>query len=353
MEMNISEENSTLTDCRLRFDKFDFKVQAALRSVIGLLSAVCCALVIFIIVLFKKYTFYTQRLILYLAIAAMIHAFSFSLTRVNYYTPRPIEDYYCNFGALLNHYTAANEVLSVCFMTLNLVVKAVCNRSTAKAEPFIVVAIFLLPATWCWVPYVLEGGYGTGKGWCTIRTLNADCTPYRYEVWLQFGLRYIPLYTLMLIIIISIVLLGIRVNMGSMKWVGKWDTVDSAIRENLKREILSIIWYPIIFILFNIFSLINQIYTTVHPNPKDLPAAYSVLIYLGVLTTPLRGAFIALAFALDRETRKRLRLTQCRAACLEWVRRKETVQDFALKSNKFVESYYTAPYHAIKESTPM
>ena len=352
MEMNMSEENSTFTDCRLPFDKLDFKVQAALRSVIGLFSAVCCALVIFIIVLFKKYTFYTQRLILYLAIAAMIHAFSFCLTRVNYTSPRPIEDDYCKFGALLNHYTAANEVLSVCFMTLNLVVKAVCNRSTVKAEPFIVVTIFLLPATWSWVPYVLEG-YGTAKGWCTIRTLNADCTPYRYEAWLQFGLRYIPLYTLMLITIISIVLVGVRVNMGSMKWVGKWDTVDSAIRENLKKEILSIIWYPIIFIMFTIFSLINQIYTAIHTDPKDLPTAYFVLIYLRVLTTPLRGAFIALAFALDRETRKRLRPTQCRAACLEWVRRKETVKEFALKASPFRESYYTAPYHELKESTPM
>ena len=335
------------------FDTLDFKVQAALRSTIGLFSVVCCALVIFIIVLFKKYTFYTQRLILYLAIAAMIHAFSFCLTRVNYSTPRPIEDNYCKFGALLNHYTAANEVLSVCFMTLNVVVKAVCNRSTMKAEPFIVAAIFLLPATWCWVPYVLEGGYGTAKGWCTIRTLNADCTPYRYEAWLQFGLRYIPLYMLMLITIISIVLVGVRVNMRSAKWVRKWDTVNSAIRENLKREILSIIWYPIIFILFNFFSLINQIYTTIHPDPKDLPTAYFVLIYLRILTTPLRGAFIALAFALDRETRKRLTVTQCRAACLEWVRRKETVRDFALESSNFMESYSLTPYHEFTESTHM
>jgi hypothetical protein len=350
MEMNISEDNSTLTaDCLLRFDRFDFKVQAALRSVIGLFSAVCCALVIFIIVLFKKYKFYTQRLILYLAIAAMIHAFSFCLTRVNYTSPRPIEDNYCNFGALLNHYTAANEVLSVCFMTLNLVVKAVCNRSTVKAEPFIVLAIFLLPATWCWVPYVLEGGYGTTKGWCTIRTLNEDCTPYRYEAWLQFGLRYIPLYTLMLITIISIVLVGFRMNMASMKW----DTVNSAIRENLKREILSIILYPIIFILFNIFSLINQIYTTIHPDLKEVPPAYVVLIYLRVLTTPLRGAFIALAFALDKETRKRLRLTHCRAACLEWVRGRETVKDFKLENSKFMESYNTTPYHEFTESTTM
>ena len=350
--LTISEDNSTLNNCHLRFDTLDFKVQAALRSVIGLFSSACCALVVFMIVLFKKYTFYTQRLILYLAIAAMVHAFSFSLTRVNYYSPRPIEDNYCYFGGLLNHYTAANEVLSICFMTLNLVVKAVCNRSTVKVEPLIVVVIFLLPASWCWVPIVLNG-YGTAKGWCTIRTLNADCTPYRYEAWLQFGLRYVPLYTLMLLTLVSVVLVGIRVKMGSMKWTGRWNAVNSSIRENLKREILSIIWYPIIFILFNIFSLINQIYAAVRPDPLELPPAYSILLYLRILTSPLRGAVIALAFALDKETRKRLRSTQCKAACLEWISKKETVEDFALENNNFVESYYTTPYYQVKQSTPL
>ena len=336
-----SEENSTRTPCVADFNTVDFKVQAALRSLIGLFSSACCALVVVIVVLFKKYKFYTQRLILYLAIAAMIHAFSNTLTRVNYYSPRPIEDPYCNFGGLLNHYTAANEVLSVCFVTLNLVVKALFYRSTVKAEPLIVAAIFLLPASWYWVPVWLNA-YGTAGGWCTIRTLNSDCTRYKYEPWLQLGLRYIPLYSLMLITLVSIVLVAMKTSMSSTKWAGRWDSVAMM---SLKKEIRSVIWYPIIFLLFNIFSLTNQI---VRAATGQMPP--SALIYLRILTSTFRGAFIALAFALDKETRKRLRLAQCKAACLEWLGRRETVEEYGLSDTQFVESFHSIHYRSAPQT---
>lgn len=346
------KDNSTETpSCILLFDTVDFKVQAALRSVIGLFSCVCCALVVFIIVLFKKYKFYSQRLILYLAITAAIHAFSYSLTRVNYYTPREIEDRYCFFGGLLNHYTAANEVLSVCFMTLNLVVKALCRRSTVKAEPVIVVVIFLLPASWYWVPLWLNA-YGTAGGWCTIRTLNSDCTRYEYEPWLQLGLRYIPLYSLMLLTLVSIVLVAMKTTTctrtwTSTKWVGRWDPVaETAARQKLKKDIRLVIWYPIIFILFNIFALINQIFRAAGSKPP------SFLIYCRIFTSTIRGAVIALAFALDSETRQRLRPAQCKASCLEWLGRRETVEEYAFDSAAadYMESYRSVPYCSAGES---
>ena len=337
VNITAQEENSTLS-CHLQYDTIDFKVQAALRSAIGLFSFACCGMVVFIIVLFKKYKFYTQRLILYLSIAAMIHAFSYTLTRINYSTPRPIEDRYCYFGGLINHYTAANEVLSVCCVTLSLVVRALCNRNTAKAEPVFVVVIFLLPASWFWVPIWLKG-YGTIGGWCSIRILNTNCSPYRYEPWLQLGLRYIPLYTLMFVILVSIILVATRTAMEHMRRSSKWDPAAGvSMKENLKKEIQPLIWYPIIFLLLNIFLLINQIHEAIH---SEVPP--SVLIYLRILTSPLRGAFIAIAFALDSETRSRLRPAQCKAACLDWVGR-ETVEDFSLANSNFVESYFSVPY---------
>ena len=338
-------ENTTELPCHLRFDTADFKAQAALRAVIGLFSCACCILVIAIIVLFKKYRFYTQRLILYLAIAAMLHAFSYPLTRVNYYSPRPIEDRYCYFGGLFNHYTAANEVLSVCIMTLNLVVKALFNQSTEKAEPLFVLIIFLLPASWFWVPLWLQA-YGTAGGWCTIRTFNSDCSPYRNEPWLQLGLRYIPLYSLMMLTLISIILVAMRTTMmSSVAWVGRWSLqANAATKESVRREIRSLIWYPIIFILLNMFAFANQICSAVGIPPP------SVLVYLRIFSSTFRGAFIALAFALDRETRKRLRPAQCKAACFEWVGSKDNIEEFVLSGRTFVESFHSAPYHDASQS---
>ena len=340
-DMNATTE---LEPCYQRyiFETTELKIQAALRSAVGLFSFVCCSSVVFIIILFKKYKFYTQRLILYLAIVTMIHAFSYVLTRVNYYTPRLIDDPYCYFSGVLNHYTAANGVLSIWCITLNLLTKTLCNRSTVKAEPIFVAVIIFLPALWLWVPIWLRA-YGTAGAWCSIRSMNSDCTPYKYRTWLRFGLWYIPLYILMFAIVVSLILAAVRISRGSRKWVGKWDPEIVVMRQTLKREILSLIWYPLIYLLLNTFSLIDQIHDAVNPmNPS------AVLTYLRIFTSTLRGAFIALAFGLDRETRSRLRPAQCRAACLEWVGGRETkIEDLIMSNSSFQESY--VPYEAVSE----
>ena len=329
------EENAT--DCHLRYDTLHYKVQAALRAAIGLFSFVCCAMVVFIIVLFKKYKFYSQRLILYLSIAAMFHAFSYTLTRVNYSTPRPIDDRYCYFGGLFNHYTAMNSVLSIWCITFNLLVKTLCSRSTVKAEPVFVAIIFFLPLMWFWVPIWLKA-YGTAGGWCTIKAFNADCTSYKYRSWLTFGMWYTPLYILMFVILVSMIFIAIRTARESGRWVGKWDPEMVVRRQSLKREIRSLIWYPLIFLLLNTFSLISQIYSAVHSMTSS-----PVLVYLRIFTSTLRGAFIALAFALDSETRSRLRPAQCKAACLDWVGSREAIEEYDVSSSSFQESY--VPYH--------
>ena len=147
----------------------------------------------------------------------------------------------------------------------------------------------------------------------------------------------------MFVILVSLILVAVKLSRGSKKWVGKWDPEIVVMRQTLKREILSLMWYPLIFLLLNTFSLIDQIHDAVNPmNPS------AVLTYLRIFTSTLRGAFIALAFGLDRETRSRLRPAQCRAACMEWVAGRETqIEDFVVSNSSFQESY--VPYEAIED----
>lgn len=337
---SASDINSTVS-CYEMYETVDYKVQAALRAAVGFTSFICCASVVFIIVLFKKYKFYTQRLILYLSIVTMIHAFSYTITRVNYYTARPIEDHYCYFSGLLNHYSAFMGLLSILIITFNLLTKILCNCSTVKAEPVFVLIIFFLPMLWLWVPIWLKA-YGTVGGWCSIRSLNVDCTPYADRSWLRFGLWYIPLYTLMFIIVICMILAAITVARESRRWIGKWDPETIVRSQTIKKEIITLLWYPLIFLLLNTFSLINQIYDAINPmNPS------AVLIYLRIFTSTARGAFIALAYGLDRDTRNRLRSVQCKAACVEWVGGHKMVKDFTIRSSSFQES--GGPYQNMDE----
>lgn len=300
---------SNETDCQLAYDSTQYKILASVRTAIGLLSFMACFGVVLIILAFKKYRVFIQRLVLYLAITAMIHSISYCTTRVNYYTPRPILDNYCYFGGLFNHYTAAVELISIWCIMISIFVNAMFRRSTQKLEIVYLLATFFGPSLWFWVPIVLKS-YGTSGGWCGIRFLNADCSRYEDGTIIQFGIWYIPLYISLIVIFLGMVIVGVKSVRDVVKWHGRFDPLSKRMKQILRNEVKPLIWYPIIYLLFNSFSLISQIYQAVHPNEPSI-----VLTYFRVISSPLRGAVIALAYTLDRDTRRRLTPRHCRALC--------------------------------------
>ena len=71
--------------------------------------------------------------------------------------------------------------------------------------------------------------------------------------------------------------------------------------KNDLKEVRYLAIYPIIYLVLNIFSLINRLDTAFQGDDAEI-----ALYYLHVLTSPLRGAVIAVVFVLDPETLKRL-----------------------------------------------
>ena len=303
------EENTT--QCYLYLESKELKIQAAVRASIGFLSFLCCVGVIIVIVAFKKYRVFIQRLVLYLAISAAIHSISYSMARVNFYSTRPILDPYCYFGGFFNHYTSAVELISIWCITISLFVKAMFKKSTNKLEIVYVLATYLGPSLWFWVP-LWKQSYGTSGGWCGIRFLNEDCSRYGEGTAIAFGIWYVPLYVSLTIIFIAMVIVAIKSVRDVYVWSGQYDPTEKKKKETIRNEIRPLVWYPIIYLVLNSFSLISQIYRAVHPNDPSI-----ILTYLRVITSPLRGAIIALVFALDKDTRSRLTPTHCRALCHE------------------------------------
>lgn len=322
--------------CLAFLDSLEFKTLAAVRASIGFLSFVCCVGVLIVIVLFKKYIFFLQRLVLYLTISATVHSFSYTIARVNYYTTRPILDTYCYFGGFINNYTAAVELISIWCITISIFSEAVLKKNTQKLEPFFVLSTYLGPCLWFWIP-LWKQSYGTSGGWCGLRFLNEDCSPYRDGLQITFGMWYIPLYVSMAIIFMALLIIAIKSLRDLYMWHGRYDQNERKKKEVLQKEIKSLLWYPIIYLLLNSFSLFSQIYRAVHPrNPSIL------LTYLRVITAPLRGAIIAVVFVLDKETRSRLSLANCRALCREW-RQGDRVEEYPTLTG--VTDSYTVPYH--------
>ena len=113
-------EDGNYSNCSLRYDSTNFKILAGLRAGVGFISALCCIAVIIIIFLLKKHKLFSQRLILNIAVAALIHSLSYTTARVNFYTVRQIEDPYCYFGGLFNDYAATVELISIWFIAINI-----------------------------------------------------------------------------------------------------------------------------------------------------------------------------------------------------------------------------------------
>ena len=300
--VSISNATNTMTSNCTYYDSVGFTVIAAIRAVVGLFSALCCLLVIGMIAYLKKYLIYSQRLILYLAIAAFLHSLSYTLARVNYYTPRYLFDDYCYFGGFINLYSSWAEVLALCCLTFNVFVNAVMDRWPSTSLQYVYLAVmFLGPLVWCWVPFI-HHTYASSIVWCDLRTVDEQCNRFVFGDILKFAFWYIPMFILVFICVLVTIFAAIMIQMRSRMWYRIFNPDNQQTGWKLKNEVKPLIWYPVVYVLLNMFSLANRIDVAVR-SPED---SAIVLWYLHVLTSPLRGAFIAIVYAFDPQVRKRI-----------------------------------------------
>ena len=277
----------------------DFIPIAAIRATVGTISAAACVFLVILVLLLQKYKYsLCQRLILYLAVAAFFHSLSYPLARVNYYTPRKLLSPYCNFGGFFNLYTSWIEVLALTCLTLGSFINGVLQKHLPRWAELLYIGLpYVLPLFWCWIPFI-DHSFGSGSAWCDIRTLNVDCSQFILGAVLRFIIWYIPLAVILIFLFVFALLVFFRTG-WALKSEGS-SAMKQWQKEDLK-EIRYLVIYPIVYLLLNIFSFINRLDIAIQENEALL-----VFYYLHILSSPLRGAVIALVFAFDPDTRKRL-----------------------------------------------
>ena len=295
-----TSNTTTPGNCTYYDESVVFTVAAGIRAFIGLFSALCCLLVIITIIRLNNYFMYSQRLILYLAIAAFLHSISYTLARVNYYTPRYLFDDYCYFGGFFDMYASWAEVLALCCLTFNVFVNAVMDRwPSTKLQYVYPLVMFLGPLLWCWVPF-LNQTYASTLGWCDLRTVDEQCNRFVFGSILLFTLWYGPVYILVIVCFLAVSVAAIMIHRRSRMWLKIYNPEHQQAGWRLKNEVKPLIWYPVVYLLLNVFSFINTVDVVINPNNASV-----VLLYLRVLTSPLRGAFIAIVYAIHPEIRSR------------------------------------------------
>ena len=288
------------------YDNKDFALVAVTNSAVALISLLACIFAISIVILFKKWKFFSQRLILYLIISAMLNSVVLIIRRLDY------NNGFCIFTAFTGQVTTWMVLLAISVITVYLFLRAVYNKNIERYEILCLFFIFAFPVSFSWIPFV-KNTYGHAGVWCWIRTLNEDCSFFVFGQVLQLVLFYIPIFTILLILITLYLIILWNIQSRKKKWTGLSDlsvTQQSAKKhDKLQSETLFLLVYPLIYFILSIPLIINRIQSWANPLNPSL-----VLWYLSGITHPLQGGIISLAFTLDSKTRHRLKWPHIRAA---------------------------------------
>ena len=327
-------------------------VVGGLNAASGFVSLLASCLVIALVVLFKKWQFFTQRLVLYLAISVAFQSIAAMIIKVDY--NNETSDFYVHFcrfsGFVLQNasWTVLNAVASI---TVYIFVGAVFSKQTDRFEAVYLFFIFVFPLLINWIPFI-DFAYGNSGVWCWIRSVDNYyfCNNFLFGQILQFVLWYIPLYLILTILLFLYVIILVKIHCyNRRRWTGSYELADEQHQiKMMSREIRSLLRYPLIYFLINLFPLALRIYGIFgNDNSKVLP-----LWILTAIFYPIQGGFMALAFTLDPDTRKRLRWVQIKSAAKELCRRsdKDFISEYPAEhiiSDAENISMYKTNYHPV------
>ena len=297
------------------------------------ISFISCLLVIGLIILFKKYRFSEQRLILYLSVTALVYSLAAALTKTDFTTISSLTEDYCKWIGFISQYTQWSLLLAVAIITFDIMLRVISERSTQPLEISYIVIITLFPATFNWVPFLWDL-YGPSGTWCWIKTntLNNsnECVKNEKGIILQFSLWYGPLFLVLVAILVTYIFI-IPILRCQRQKMNTYDLEEIRTLNKMRQEVLVLLWYPIIYMIINLFPLVNRIVYAATDKP------IFVLWILHAIISPLQGGFIAIVYALDPETRKKLNWWGICGACYDLCPclDKHTVQEYgAIVSNE-------------------
>ena len=339
MTSNISNDSCLYLDLDDRYT-----VLLVFRSILTFVASLFILCMLGIIIFFQKYLFFTQRLIMYLAISSFTYSFvtvfnvTSSSARTNDAALR-----YCMFMGLLEQVLVWWEVMAVTCIVMQLFIRTVFDKTTEKFEVVYILMIFLFPLLFNWIPFI-HNAYGSAGLVCWIRVYDLDeCHVFHTGSIYAFVLFYLPVFIIMIVLIILLVVSFVFIHRRRKLWVGTYNH-DAKLDKAMEQEIRPLIYYPLIFIVTNVVNFVAYLYTTYD---KDSDAHFAITT-ISTITYRLQGILITLVFTLDKQTRKKLNKAEIQAGLLRICSRKSSKKVSAYPARKPERSeskFYTSSYH--------
>lgn len=268
----------------------------------SMLSIIGSLLTIVIIVLFKKYREFTQRMIANLSLGSLLVGVSYLLGEFEEQAT-PL----CKAqGALMTFSVWAILCWIVCIIA-NLYRRAISGLDWNRKERFIVVFCWTVPAIVMTLPFIGDA-YGPAGAWCWVKNDVA----WRFGLWYIWDISFVFAF---FVVMFHIVYKMLKKERESRSVNGVLDI------QTLHADIRMLRMYPVVYFIVHLFSVIGRIQDAVHRY------TFGVLL-LQTLTGPLYGAAITFVFVFDGKTRSVLNKKDIKEAILHWRNSRAEVKEY-------------------------
>ncbi|XP_019850619.1 PREDICTED: uncharacterized protein LOC109581188 [Amphimedon queenslandica] len=330
MEGNSSSGLDSNLTCFSDFEATKYKVLLGLRVVLSLISASFLVCMLFIIIIFKKYVFFTQKLILLLATCSLAYdvVASMNVTALTAYRSKP-DLYYCYVIGFFEQVATMAIIMAYFILALDIFLRAVLDKQTEKLK-LLYLMLVLSPILYSWVPFIFLA-YGPIGAVCWIRNKNLeDCSDFLIGDYIMIAIFSVPFMTLLVTIIVLMVISLSFVRWKKKKWGGRKE--EKRMRSKMEEEIRSLIYYPFVLVFIHTFGLITSLYDSL----GDKDTIYDVLIFVSTIIYRFQGILICCIFVLDPETRKKLNRKEIVAALKRMCMKdeEESIRDYRAEAGR-------------------
>ncbi len=328
MESGDGSVNDTACNA---FSTSDQKLLGILGTVVTSVSIPIILVVILLMVIFKKYVFAIQRLILYIDISILFNVINQLLQRASYsiiYTNTS----YCIGLAIFGEYSAYCILLSIICALFELLLRIVFKKEGGYIEILYLFIIFIFPIGISWIPYFYDS-FGAINGYCTILT-SINCSSSEKGLILESVLWWIPLYTTIILSLLTYPLFYYVLKRDKRRYSGIIEVDRNIISAKTLEEVGYFKWLPLLYLILDIIPIATFIHDFIEPGRP-----ITVLWILTGLVKGLQGGIIVVVISLDPKTLKRLTIRQLQSAFKNNVLGQESTQDYPAKRDNYTDSY--------------
>ena len=318
------------------------------KIVAASLSLAGCCLVLFMVLLYKKYRYFTNRMIMYLLLPSIVLS-------IIYIYPHQLDgtSVYCQMtGYLINACTFAQRSLILCIV-IHLLMFSIKNRRPKYLEHVFLVVVCSSSLLISILPFIgKKSHYGYAGVWCWIKSES------RYENMLRLFCMY---FWLLLFIIVEfvcfvIVIIKVRKHLHQLQAAGINSSLAQVKIKQYKKQVYPLLCYPLVNMILAIPVTSNRLQNWIDPDDPVFG------LYMAHCTIyPIWGFCNAMMYFVNKETIRELHPSSVWERITSWRRSSRTSQEqllsapqpsgSAVEEDYVVEGRTTASRDALHSAT--